>query len=154
MSREFLQKSQIAKIIKAKLKKIITLVVDFYSSTTYLQSQKFLALVTTLKYFFQSVRKILSGPCIYLLKYSSTRVFWVWQWIEFDGEATVLEIWMSVEYFYCHYSQVHSDRVQKYYQVAVCGSNRFVLKPYTFDRTECKKRKLRKHQQNISKNVK
>ena len=42
---------------------MITLVVDFHSSTTYLQSQKFLALVTTLKYFFQSVRKILSGPC-------------------------------------------------------------------------------------------
>ena len=43
---------------------MITLVVDFHSSTTYLQSQKFLALVTTLKYFFQSIRKILSGPCI------------------------------------------------------------------------------------------
>ena len=43
---------------------MITLVVDFHSSTTYLQSQKFLALVTTLKYFFQSVRKILSGPCM------------------------------------------------------------------------------------------
>ena len=43
---------------------MITLVVDFHSSTTYFQSQKFLALVTTLKYFFQSVRKILSGPCI------------------------------------------------------------------------------------------
>ena len=43
---------------------MITLVVDFHSSTMYLQSQKFLALVTTLKYFFQSVRKILSGPCI------------------------------------------------------------------------------------------
>ena len=42
---------------------MITLVVDFHSSTTYLQSQKFLALVTTLKYFFQSVRKIFSGPC-------------------------------------------------------------------------------------------
>ena len=42
---------------------MITPVVDFHSSTTYLQSQKFLALVTTLKYFFQSVRKILSGPC-------------------------------------------------------------------------------------------
>ena len=28
---------------------MITLVVDFHSSTTYLQSQKFLALVTTLK---------------------------------------------------------------------------------------------------------
>ena len=34
---------------------MITLVVDFHSPTTYLQSQKFLALVTTLKYFFQSV---------------------------------------------------------------------------------------------------
>ena len=45
---------------------MITLVVDFHSSTTYLQSQKFLALVTTLKYLFQSVRKILSGPCIYI----------------------------------------------------------------------------------------
>ena len=53
----------ITKIIKAKLKKMITLVVNFHSSTTYLQSQKFLALVTTLKYFFQSVQKILSGPC-------------------------------------------------------------------------------------------
>ena len=42
---------------------MITLVVDFHSSTTYLQSQKFLALVTTLKYFFQSVRKILLDPC-------------------------------------------------------------------------------------------
>ena len=42
---------------------MITLVVDFHSSTTYLQSQMFLALVTTLKYFFQSVQKILSGPC-------------------------------------------------------------------------------------------
>ena len=41
---------------------MITLVVDFHSSTMYLQSQKFLALVTTLKYFFQSVWKILSGP--------------------------------------------------------------------------------------------
>ena len=41
---------------------MITLVVDFQSSATYLQSQKVLALVTTLKYFFQSVRKILSGP--------------------------------------------------------------------------------------------
>ena len=45
---------------------MITLVVDFHSSTTYLQSQKFLALVTTLKYFFQSVQKILSGPCMYI----------------------------------------------------------------------------------------
>ena len=63
MSRKFSQKSQKTKIIKAKLKKMITLVVDFHSSTTYLQSQKFLALATTLKYFFQSVRKILSGPC-------------------------------------------------------------------------------------------
>ena len=41
---------------------MITLVVDFHSSTMYLQSQKFLALVTTLKYFFQSVRKILLSP--------------------------------------------------------------------------------------------
>ena len=63
VSRKFSQKSQKTKIIKAKLKKRITLVVDFHSSTTYLQSQKFLALVTTLKYFFQSVRKILSGAC-------------------------------------------------------------------------------------------
>ena len=63
MSRKFSQKSQKTKNIKAKLKKIITLVVDFHSSTTSLQSQNFLALVTTLKYFFQSVRKILSGPC-------------------------------------------------------------------------------------------
>ena len=63
MSRKFSQKSQKTEIIKAKLKKqIITLVVDFHSSTTYLQSQTFLTLVTTLKYFFQSVRKILSGP--------------------------------------------------------------------------------------------
>ena len=46
---------------------MITLVVDFHSSTTYLQSQKFLALVTTLKYFFQSDRKILSGPCIKII---------------------------------------------------------------------------------------
>ena len=64
MSRKFSQKSQKTKIIKAKLKKMITLVVDFHSSTTYLQSQTFLALVTTLKYFFQSVQKILSGSCI------------------------------------------------------------------------------------------
>ena len=63
VSRKFSQKSQKTKIIKAKLKKMITLEVDFHSSTMYLQSQKFLALVTTLKYFFQSVRKILSGPC-------------------------------------------------------------------------------------------
>ena len=63
MSCKFSQKSQKTKIIKAKLKKMITLVVDFHSSTMYLQSQKFLVLVTTLKYFFQSVRKILSGPC-------------------------------------------------------------------------------------------
>ena len=62
MSRKFSQKSQKTKIIKAKLKKMITLVVDFHSSTTYLQSQKFLALVTTLKYFFQSVRKNIVGP--------------------------------------------------------------------------------------------
>ena len=46
---------------------MITLVVDFHSLTTYLQSQKFLALVTTLKYFFQSVRKIFSGPCMSLI---------------------------------------------------------------------------------------
>ena len=45
----FRKKSQKAKIIKAKLKKMITLVVDVHSSTTYLQSQKFLALVATLK---------------------------------------------------------------------------------------------------------
>ena len=64
VSRKFSQKSQKTKIIKAKLNKMITLVVDFHSSTTYLQSQEFLALVTTLKYFFQSVQKILSGPCI------------------------------------------------------------------------------------------
>ena len=49
MSRKFSQKSQKTKIIKAKLKKMITLEVDFHSSTTYLQSQKVLALVTTLK---------------------------------------------------------------------------------------------------------
>ena len=61
MSRKFSQKSQKTKIIKAKLKKMITLVVDFHSSTTYLQSQKFLVLVTTLKYFFQSVQKNIVG---------------------------------------------------------------------------------------------
>ena len=63
VSRKFSQKSQKNKIIKAKLKEMVTPVVDFHSSTTYLQSQKFLALVTTSKYFFQSVRKILSSPC-------------------------------------------------------------------------------------------
>ena len=50
---------------------MITLVVDFHSSTTYLQSQKFLALVTTSKYFFQSVRKILLGPCILIINDSN-----------------------------------------------------------------------------------
>ena len=59
---KFLQKSQKTKIIKAKLKKMITLVVYFTPQLrTY--NLKFLALVTTLKYFFQSVRKILSGLC-------------------------------------------------------------------------------------------
>ena len=69
MSRKFSQKSQKTKIIEAKLKKMISQVVDFHSSTTYLQSQKILALGTTLKYFFQSVRKILSGPCMSRCEY-------------------------------------------------------------------------------------
>ena len=62
MSRKFSQKSQKTKIIKAKLKKMITLVVDFHSSTTYLQSQKFLALETTLKYFFKVSEKYCRAP--------------------------------------------------------------------------------------------
>ena len=37
---------------------------DFHSSTTYLQSQKFLELVTTLKYFFQSVQKYCRAPVV------------------------------------------------------------------------------------------
>ena len=41
---------------------MITLVVDFHSLTTYLQSQKFFAQVTTLKYFFQSVQKYCRAP--------------------------------------------------------------------------------------------
>ena len=76
MSRKFSQKSQKTKIIIAKLKIMITLVVDFHSSITYLQSQKFLALVTTLKYFFQSDRKILSGPCMYEYILDSSQLFY------------------------------------------------------------------------------
>ena len=59
---------------------MITLVVDFHSSTTYLQSQKFLALVTTLKYFFQSVWKILSSPCIRCYHSSPEWTWERWQW--------------------------------------------------------------------------
>ena len=62
MSRKFLQKSQKTTIIKAKLKKNDYASSGFYSSTTYLESQKFLALVTTLKYFFLKCPKNIVGP--------------------------------------------------------------------------------------------
>ena len=76
VSRKFSQKSQKTKIIKAKLKKMITLVVDFHSSTTYLQSQKFLALVTTLKSFFQSVRKYCRAPVVKSHNFLKEKILW------------------------------------------------------------------------------
>ena len=62
MSRKFSQKSQKTKIIKAKLKKMITLVVDFHSSTTYLQSQKFFGTSDHLEVFFSKCPKNIVGP--------------------------------------------------------------------------------------------
>ena len=72
MSRKFSQKSQKTKIIKVKLKEMVTLVVDFHSSTTYLQSQKFLALVTTSKCFFSKCPKNIVEP-LYMKK---TKTIW------------------------------------------------------------------------------
>ena len=126
MSRKFSQKSQKTKIIKAKLKKMITLVVDFHSSTTYLQSQSFLALVTTLKYFFQSVRKILSGPCISSLITRQP----VNQWVLVETAVLDYSEVFNANFHYIKTLEKHFLIPQNYKSLLNCTRNYFIIWEY------------------------
>ena len=81
---------------------MITLVVDFHSSTTYLQSQKFLALVTTLKYLFQSVRKILSGPCMMIWNISITSGYRPFSPGDFSTQSIEITLLILFRSWYLH----------------------------------------------------